>query len=243
MKKLIKLKSKVDFVTFLDSINSINTSAIFELQAGNDVEISTIACNSDNTTIIYGRSVISESTHANTLNIPDIKKLTSAISNIDDRDIEFTVNTNSLEYVSKKLKFKYHLYEDGFMVKPKINLQKIHSFNFDVTFSLTNEQIKSIYKGNAFTRDTNKLYFYTEDDCLKVELTDRSKHNTNVFGLTLDDVDFKLQPIAINYDNFKLVELIGSKVDVSINSAYGIVIFDVVQGNTKLKYIINALIQ
>ena len=243
MKKSLSLKNQSEFVTFLDSVNSINTSAIFTVKAGSNVEISTIACNSDNTTIIYGRSIVDESTYEGNLNIPDIMKLTSAIGNIPQKEIELVVNSNNIEYIGKNLKFKYHLYEEGFMLKPKINLSKINGFVFDVQFSITNELIKAIYKGNAFTRDTNKLYFYTEDGSLKVELNDRVKHNTNVFGMTLGSADFNLQPIAINYNNFKMVELIGDYVDISINTQYGIVTFDVVKGNTSLKYIINALIQ
>lgn len=243
MKKSLSLKNQSEFVTFLDSVNSINTAAIFNVKAGTNVEISTIACNCDNTTIIYGRSIIDESTYDGNLNIPDIMKLTSAISNIPQKDIELHINSNNIEYIGKNLKFKYHLYEEGFMVKPKINLSKINGFVFDVKFSITNELIKAIYKGNAFTRDTNKLYFYTEDGSLKIELNDRAKHNTNVFGMTLGSADYNLQPIAINYNNFKMVELIGDHVDISINTQYGIVTFDVERGNTSLKYIINALIQ
>jgi hypothetical protein len=242
-KKNLKVQKKSNFVTFLDSINSINSSAIFTLKAGEGVEISTLACNSDNTTIIYGRSIVDESSYEGNLNIPDIKKLVLAINNIDTEDVELQINTNNLEYKGKSLKFKYHLYEEGFMVKPKINISKINNFDFDVKFTLTNDQIRQIYKGNAFTRDTNKLYFYTEDDQLKVELTDKAKHNTNSFGITLCESTFNLSPLAINYDNFKLVELIGNGVDISINIQYGIVTFDVVRDTTSLKYIINALIQ
>lgn len=243
VKRSLKLKDQSDFIAFLESVNLINPSAIFNIEAGLDVVMSTIACNSDNTTIIYGRSYIDESTYAGNLNIPDIKKLTSALSNIEHKDLELGINSNNIEYIGKSLKFKYHLYDDGFIVKPKINVSKIDGFTFDVKFTMTNSQIKSIYKGNAFTRDTNKVYFYTEDGNLKVELNDRTKHNTNVFGLTLEPVSFFLQPIAINYDNFKTVELIGDKVDISINTQYGIVTFEVVRGKTTLKYIINALIQ
>ena len=157
MKKALKLSNKAEFTTFLDSVNAINTAAIFTVNTGVDSEISTIACNSDNTTIVYGRSIIAESSFTGNLNIPDIRKLTSAINNISQKEIDLNINSNSIEYISKHLKFKYHLYEDGFMTKPKINIAKINSFTFDVKFSISNDIVKSIYKGNAFTRDTNKL--------------------------------------------------------------------------------------
>jgi hypothetical protein len=154
-----------------------------------------------------------------------------------------SINNNSIEYRGKSLKFKYHLYEDGFLSKPSINVEKIKSFTYDIKFTLKKESINSIIKGSTFATETNKLYLYTQDGRLKGELTDRARHNTDVFALDLGEADFDLSPLPVNFDNIKLLSFIGEDINFGINTEYGVTVIDISNTNIKLKYIITSLTQ
>ena len=91
--------------------------------------------------------------------------------------------------------------------------------------------------------ETNKVYFYTENGQLMAELTDRSRHNTDNFTISLGSVDFDLEPIPVNLDNIRLLSSIDDKFNVQINTEFGVVIFDIQNDDIKLKYIISALTQ
>lgn len=239
----LKISNRIDWTRFLESISKINESTILTSREGKDGLITSLVSSADNTLILYGE-ISGVSTNFNgTLNIPDLKKLIRVIDSIDTSDLSLTVNNNSVEYRGKSLKFKYHLYEDGFLSKPAINVDKIKSFNYDINFTLKKEQISSIIKGSTFATETNKLYLYTQDGSLKGELTDRARHNTDVFALDLGEVDFTLSPLPINFDNIKLLSFIGEDIKFGINTEYGVTVIDICNNNIKLKYIITSLTQ
>ncbi len=239
----LKISNRIDWTRFLESISKINESTILTSREGKDGLITSLVSSADNTLILYGE-ISGVSTNFNgTLNIPDLKKLIRVIDSIDTSDLSLTVNNNSVEYRGKSLKFKYHLYEDGFLSKPAINVEKIKSFNYDINFTLKKEQISSIIKGSTFATETNKLYLYTQDGSLKGELTDRARHNTDVFALDLGEVDFTLSPLPINFDNIKLLSFIGEDIKFGINTEYGVTVIDICNNNIKLKYIITSLTQ
>lgn len=239
----LKISNRIDWTRFLESISKINESTILTSREGEDGLITSLVSSADNTLILYGE-ISGVSTNFNgTLNIPDLKKLIRVIDSIDTSDLSLTINNNSVEYRGKSLKFKYHLYEDGFLSKPAINVEKIKSFNYDINFTLKKEQISSIIKGSTFATETNKLYLYTQDGSLKGELTDRARHNTDVFALDLGEVDFTLSPLPINFDNIKLLSFIGEDIKFGINTEYGVTVIDICNSNIKLKYIITSLTQ
>ncbi len=76
-----------------------------------------------------------------------------------------------------------------------------------------------------------------------VELTDRARHNTDNFTIGLGEVDFTLDPIPLNLDNVRLLTNINDEFVVKVNTEYGVVVFDIEDKDTKLKYIISALTQ
>jgi hypothetical protein len=242
-KRQLKLRNSPEFVTFLDSLSKINESAILEVVEGEPCQMTSLISSSDNTLILYAEFLGQSANYSGGHNIPDIKKLTRVIESITEKDLKFIVNSNNIEYKDKSVKFKYHLYEDGFLSKPSINLEKIKQFNCEVSFSLTKNQVQQIIKGSTFATDTTKIYFYTEDGQLKAELTDRARHNTDVYTLSLGEVDFDLKPLPVNFDNIKFLNIINNAFTVSINTQYGVMIIDIETTSTKLKYIITSLTQ
>lgn len=239
----LNILNRVDWIKFLESISKINESTILNLKEGSTGLVTSLVSSADNTLILYSELSGVSSNYNGTLNIPDIKKLIRVIDSIDTPDLFLTTNNNSIEYKGKSLKFKYHLYEDGFLNKPAINIDKIKSFNYDIRFTLRKELINSIIKGSAFATETNKLYLYTQDGSLKGELTDRARHNTDVFALDLGEVDFTLSPLPLNLDNIKLLSFIGEDINFGINTEYGVTMIDISNNNIKLNYILTSLTQ
>ena len=238
----LKLQNRIDCIKYLEAISKINESTI--LNANQDLGlISSLVSSADNTLILYSELSNIEVNYNGSINIPDIKKLTRVVDSIDTKDVSLLINSNNIEYKGKSLKFKYHLYEDGFLTKPSINIDKIKSFNYNVKFTLKKDTINSIIKGSTFASETNKLYLYTEEGRLKGELTDRARHNTDVFAIDLGEVDFELSPLPLNFDNIKLLSFISDDINFGINTEYGVTVIDILNNTIKLKYIITSLTQ
>jgi hypothetical protein len=238
----LTLQNRIDCIKYLEAISKINESTI--LNANQDLGlISSLVSSADNTLILYSELSNIEVNYNGSINIPDIKKLTRVVDSIDTKDVSLLINSNNIEYKGKSLKFKYHLYEDGFLTKPSINIDKIKNFNYNVKFTLKKDTINSIIKGSTFASETNKLYLYTEDGRLKGELTDRARHNTDVFAIDLGEVDFELSPLPLNFDNIKLLSFISDDINFGINTEYGVTVIDILNNTIKLKYIITSLTQ
>lgn len=227
---------------FLDSAARVNDSCIIDLDQSNN-KCSVVVSSADNTLILYGEITDVESTYSTSLNLPDIKKLVRVVDSISTDNITLEIEANSLQYKGKDIKFKYHLYEDGLLVKPPININKIKSFEYDIFFNITKEMLGSIIRHSTFASESNKIYLFTENGDLKCELTDRSRHNVDAISLNLGKVDFTLSPLPVNLDNIKLVNIISDNLTFNINSEFGVLVVDIVRDDIKLKYIITSLSQ
>ena len=237
---MLKIRNKQNLSQYLDSVAKINDSAIFDIDT---TGISCLVSSIDNTLVLY-TEFKEEQDISRSINVPDLKKLHRVVDTIDESSFELNINNNNLEFRGKNVKFKYHLFEEGFLTKPGLNLQKIKDFNYDINFTVDKSLLQQLFKGSTFASETNKVYFYTEDGKLKAELTDRARHNTDVFAITIaDEVDFTLEPLPVNFDNIRLLTSITSKYEFSINTEYGVVIVDNSNNTTKLKYIISSLTQ
>ena len=238
--EMLKIPNKLQFSQYLDCVSKINDSAIFDITPNG---ISCLVSSIDNTLILSTEFKAPQDITA-VINVPDLKKLYRVVDTIDGDGFELIINKNNLEYKGKSVKFKYHLFEDGFLAKPGINLQKIKDFSYDINFTVSRNILQQLFKGSTFASETNKVYLYTEDGKLKAELTDRARHNTDVFAITImDDVNFNLEPISINFDNIRLLTSTTNEYQFNINTEYGVVVVDNCNDVTKLKYIISSLTQ
>jgi hypothetical protein len=239
MEKKFLIKNPDEFLKFLDCNSKISDSSILEVTSD---KISSLASSADNTLILHSEYT-ADTGFNDTLNIPDLKKLYRVIDTIQSEDITLQVNSNNIEYNGSGIKFKYHLFDEGFLSKPNLNLEKINSFKFDISFNINKDTIQQVFKGSTFASETNKLYFYTDNGNIMAELTDKARHNTDKFSISLGEADFNLKPIPVNFDNIRLLSIINNDMTVNINTEYGVIIFDIEQNNIKLKYIISALTQ
>jgi len=239
-KRQLKVANKAEFLKLLDAISKINDSGvILDLQ---EDKITSLVSSIDSTLILCSEYKTKLDFNSS-LNVPDVKKLRNVLDTIEDTDISLDINSNNLEYKGDSIKFKYHLFEEGFITRPNINLEKINSFKFDVEFKLNKNTLQRLFKGSTFASETNKIYFYTENGNLMAELTDRSRHNTDNFTLSLGKTDIELKPVPVNLDNIRLLSIINEEFNVSVNTEYGVVVFDIEDKDIKLKYIISALTQ
>jgi hypothetical protein len=239
-KRQLEVVNKAEFLKLLDAISKINDSGvILDLQ---EDKITSLVSSIDNTLILCSEYK-TELGFNSSLNIPDVKKLRNVLDTIEDADISLDINSNNLEYRGDSIKFKYHLFEEGFITNPNINLEKINSFKFDVEFKLNKNTLQRLFKGSTFASETNKIYFYTEGNNLMAELTDRARHNTDNFTLSLGKTDIELKPVPVNLDNIRLLSIINEEFNVKVNTEYGVVVFDIEDKDIKLKYIISALTQ
>jgi len=237
----LKIQSRIDWLRFLDAISKINNSAI--VSVSDNGTLTSLVASPDQNLILYGEINNVYSTINATLNIPDINKLKRVVDNINTESIEFTLNNNSIEYKGSGVKFKYHLFDDGYLSKPSINVNKVMELKCDVNFKFTKQVLTSIIKGSSFATDTSKVYLFTDGTDLRAELTDRSKHNTDMYSLTLGTVDFELDPVILNLDNVRLLHCIDDVIHFGINTNVGVNIVDICNSSTKLKYIITTLTQ
>jgi len=240
MANQLKIENKGELLKLLDAISKINDQGVI-LDIENE-KVSSLVSSVDSTLILYSEYTTSLG-FEDKLNVPDVKKLRHVIDTIEAEDIDITINSNNLQYSGKDVKFKFHLYEEGFITRPNINLDKISKFSSDVEFTLNKSDLNRLFKGSTFASETNKVYFYTENGQLMAELTDRSRHNTDNFTISLGESNLTLDPIPVNLDNIRLLSSIDEKFNVSINTEFGVVIFDIQNNNIKLKYIISALTQ
>lgn len=239
MERVLHVINRNEFLKYLDSVSKINDSAIFEIKPEG---ITSLVSSVDNTLVLFSEFVMA-SDFTSTINVPDIKKLYRVLETINEDEIELKINGNNLEYKGKDIKFKYHLFEEGFLSKPNLNIEKIRNFTFDVKFNITKSTLQQLFKGSTFASETNKVYIYTEDGALKAELTDRARHNTDNFTITIGSADFELSPIPINFDNIRLMSSIDSDYTFNVNTQHGVVVVDNNSDSTKLKYIISSLTQ
>ena len=241
----LSIENRSEFITgFLGPISNLNDKCILKLSKDQITATlaaadSTIVCTASYPCLLNVDKNIS-------LNIPDIKKLIRVLSIIPDKDFEITVNTNNISYSKNRYKFKFHLLDDGIIKIPSINIEKINTLEFDTTFNIHEKDLSTLFKGSAFTTETNKLYLYTEDSCILGELGDKSRHNTDNFICTVSEsFNGKAveKPLPINFETFRLISFTGSKeINFRINQKMGVICCKLSKGPTSLIYIISALI-
>tara|TARA_R110000803_G_scaffold90853_3_gene158301 strand:- start:2448 stop:3176 length:729 start_codon:yes stop_codon:yes gene_type:complete len=242
MQKVLRVVEKGKLSKFLETIAMVSDVCVVDL-CSESGKLTALTSSTDNTLIAYCELLNVDTNITTTLNLPDVKKLNRIIDSIPSDSIEFNLEGNNIQYNSPSLRFKYHLYEDGLLSAPNISVNKVNSFDGDVTFELTREMLNNIIKGSAFASESNKVYFYTEGGEMKCELTDRSKHNTDALSLTIGSTDLDLKPLPVNLDNIKLINMVSDVIKLKINTEYGIIIADVVDSDINLRYIITSLTQ
>jgi len=230
---------------FIGGLAKITDTGIIKLQ---DKKFSCLTATGDNTIIISSSFTLPDiDSDANiTLNIPDLKKLHKLLSLLDSSNFTLKVDPNSISYTSDDIKFKMHLYDDGIISSPSVNVDKINSIPFSNSFTVSIDNIKSLAKSSFLLPDIQKTYFTFKDGKVYGEITDKAQHNTDSFTRLLCD---KIEGEEINKSlpvNIEVLRLLTSiqndNITVKFSSQYGILTFDVHSDNLFMNYIVSGLI-
>jgi len=227
---------------FLTPVSKVTDSAVLKLTPGT---ITTLIATSDNTIIVNASYNDEKINVTQTLNIPDIKKFCRILTCIEESEITFKLEANSISYSSQTVRFKYHLYDDNIIAIPKINIEKLKNLSFDAKFTLTPTSIISLVKGSAIATETNKLYLSYRDGSLYGDLTDLTKANTDSYGMILTE-NYSGQsftkPIPLNFEVFRIISCMKFKsIEAQLVTKLGVLMLDSNNESVNVKFIISAL--
>lgn len=228
-----------EFISFLQSINKVNDSAILSVEPD---KIICLVGSPDSTIFAYGNVSDCENNFTGSLQVGSISRLLKGLQHVTDEKITLLVNSNNLEYKSTGLRFKYHLAEDGVLSQPAFSISKIITLTFDVTFDVMQSKLIELGKLESFAVNSNKVYLKGVDGKVYAELTDKAKDNIDSvqveFGecpTSFDDIPLNLEFIrAINYNKH-------SSIKMKINTIYSCIIIDISNDSNNLRYISSAL--
>ena len=231
----LSLKKK-EFQFLLQSLGAIHDTCVLELKEDG---IHGIASSEDNS--MFAHAYLSGEYEDQNLNLPSLKKLSKALDMISSDDIKLKLNNNHLEYKDKSLKFKYHLHEDGVITKPKLSLEKIRNFEYNLQFDLDFEFLSNVLQKSSIT-NTNKLYLFTENDSLVWKLGDETVPNSDTLSIVGDEVDFELESFILKIDNLKLLSKVSKTGNIfKINSKLGVGCIITKSGDFEMEYILSSL--
>ena len=236
----IQITNKNHFINkFLIPLNKLNENLV--LKISKDKIISTTSTN-DGVLILH----CTYNTNNNidndfNLNVPNISKLIKVLQCVASDSIDLVYDKNCLQYTSADIKFKYHLLEDGILSSPAISIDKIKKLEFNTHLKIDFNSISNLIKGSTFATDTNKVYFFTKDNILYGELTDRQKHNVDSYcqvittNITGDEI---VKPLPLDFEVIRLISTIRfDTVDLHIAQDNNVYMFDINDESSKLNYI------
>lgn len=208
----------------------------------------TAICNNDSNIILFAKNTDLKTDEAFKLNIYEIKRFIRLLNCIDSDNVDLEVTSNTLNYKSDKLKFKYHLAEDAMVPITKISTTKIAALTFDCKFLITSDKIQEILKFSSVVENVNKLYFTVSADTgVTAELTDQQLEQSDSISVNVvSEYEGKevSTPLPINLDIFRLISSIKNEnILVKINTEIKVLMFEIQIGNTTLKYIISSLVK
>ena len=225
---------------FLSPLSRISDGGVLKFKDG---KITSLAASADNGIIIYCEYTTPVPEGELSLNIPDFKKLHKLLSLINGT-IELEIDRNSISYSSDVTRFKYHLYEDGILSIPPLNMSKLQKIDFNCFFSINNAKLSNLIKGSTLSPDINKLYLSSIGDKVHAEITDKSRHLVDNYA-TLVAEDYKGNPINSIPLNMEIIRLLSSskipQFQVKYASSIGVFNFEVNSANININYIVSAL--
>lgn len=228
---------------FLLPLSKISDSCVIDVS---DNGFSSLVCTSDSSVILHTQYNLPLDTDSSVrLNISDIKKVIKAFECITTDKFTFSVDKNNINYTGSEIKFKYHLLEDGIINVPKINVSKLSEIDFPVQFILQYKSLVELLRGSTFATESNKLYIYSENHKIYGDLTDRSRHNVDSFNIPLCEYTGPdLQNLCLNFEVIRIISSVRVKqLECKINPKLGVILFQILDGPVKTKYIASSLIK
>lgn len=227
---------------FINPLSKVADSAVIKVSKG---KLSSLVSASDNTIIVSAEYSDDMINAEKTLNIPDLKKLSRVLSCIESPSFELDISSNFIGHKSDNVRFKYHLYDDGIISSPKVNISKLNALEFDGKFTLSFTAITSLIKGSTISTESNKLYISVKDNILTGELTDKTRSNIDSYGIKISDnyvgTQFSIA-IPLNFEIFRIISSMRFKeINANLVTKMGVLMFNIELENTAFKFVISAL--
>lgn len=227
---------------FLEQINKVSDKVVLTLE--NSV-LNCIACTPDNSIILScDFPVKTDPTFNTVINVGDVKKLTKAFDCIEKDIVSFKLSNNNITYSDTDVQFKYHLLEDGIVLKPKINVKKLQDLDFDFEFNITDKVFYDLIKASTFSSDSNKIYISTDKDRVIGSLTDKTRFNIDSFTINVAD-EYKgisLDSLCLNFEVFRILSTLKiNSINCKVCSKLGVVLFSFENNIINMKFIVSAL--
>jgi hypothetical protein len=228
---------------FLAPLSKINDSCVI---AVSNTGFSCVVCTSDASIILHSSYDIGTNLKENLrLNIADIKKVIKAFECIASDNFTIAIDKNNINYAGDEIKFKYHLLEDGIITPPKVDVTKLASLEFPVSFNIQYKSLLELLRGSTFATESNKLYIYSKDGKIYGDLTDRARHNVDSISLPLGDYSgIELLPLCLNFEVIRIISSVRVKqLECKINPKIGVILFQIMDGTVKTRYIASSLVK
>lgn len=227
---------------FLTPLSKVTDSAVLKVEKG---KLSSLVSTGDNTIVVSAAFTDPTINAVKVLNVPDIKKFCRVITCIEDAKFDLDISSNFIGYKSDNVRFKYHLYDDGIITSPKLNIDKLNTFTFDGNFTLPYTSVINLIKGSSISTETNKLYISVKDSVIFGELTDKTRSNIDSYGIKISEdytgTQFAL-PIPLNFEIFRIISSMRFKaLESKLITKMGVVTLDLNLDNASFKFIISAL--
>lgn len=238
------IKDKGEFITkFLKPVCNISDSGCLKIQEN---KVTSINSTQDSSVILFAQCNINIDTDKPVvLNCPDLRRLERIISLLDTSEVTLKYNGNSLSYNDGKVRFTYHLLESGILNGPSLSAEKISKLTFNIKFTVEQSKITELIKGSSFANTASKLYISFVDGKVYGEIADKTNPLLDTFTTIINDnftPDEQLSDIPINFETIKVLSTVKwEKITVNINTALGVILFEINEEQYKLKYIVSAL--
>lgn len=241
---ILTIPDREDFLnSFLTPLSRVADSAVLKLHTD---KISVIIATGDGTLVVHAVYKNILSGIEKNLNIPDLKKLCRVLSCIEDKGCALDISTNHIGFESTTVRFKYYLYEDNIIKTPRqISFERLSEMPFDGKFTIPFTSITSLIKGSSIATESNKIYLTFKDTDVFGELTDKTRANTDSYGIKIssdyDGVQFNAS-MPLNFEVFRIISCMKYKALVAnIVSKRGLLTLDTGTETTNMKFVISAV--
>lgn len=238
------IKSKGEFLSkFLKPICNISEAGNLKIQEN---KITSISATQDASVILFAQSNIQINTDKPVvLNCPDLRRLERIITLLDSDEVKLNYTGNSLSYNDNKIRFTYHLLENGILNGPSLSADKIAKLEFSIKFTIDQSKITELIKGSSFANTASKLYISFANNKVYGEIADKTNPLLDTFTTILNDeysTDGSINDIPIILETVKIISAVKfDKLTVNINPKLGVILFEISENQYKLKYIVSAL--
>ena len=239
----LKILNKSNFVQkFLVPISRINDLSSLTLENNSIYNLNRTPDN--NFSLYITSNEVEYSGEKRTISFSDIKKFIKVFDCIQSDVIDLVLTDNTIEYKSNGTKFKFHLINDNIVKSPNFSIDKINSLQFDVSFKMPLSTLNLLIKSSTFITDSNKLYISTNEGKVYGEMTDRTKmvidSYTTEISDSYDGEEIK-KPLAFDFDLFRNISFLRvPEFLIKLNTKIGVIVFDILDDNYKLRYISTA---